>query len=236
MTYSQSNYSTTFSVLGSFYDLQVGSTIFKCRNLLKISRLNTSKSNIDAIFIMLNPGSALPQNHQYQPIKYNLSSYTNSSNNYHFPINLIPAIPDNVQYYVMDIMDSKNWNNVNIINLSDLIDTSSENFSKTTHPNFKSLSNNIKTNNIHSIFYRDFSELLSLGITNENIPKIACWGTDKSSDLTTAALSFFYNNSIYLKGLSKNNTGIFKNYNDVDYYYLKPKNGPSILPKLLPII
>ena len=47
---------------------------------------------------MLNPGSALPQNHQYQPIKYNLSSYTNSSNNYHFPINLIPAIPDNVQY------------------------------------------------------------------------------------------------------------------------------------------
>lgn len=181
MTYSKSNYSNTFTVSGKFYDLQVSSTTFHCRSLLKISRIN--------------------------------------------------KIKDNVQYSVMEIMDNKHWNTVYIINLSDLINSSSDKF-QSDHISFKNNANST-LENIHSIFHRDISELLSLSILNEEIYKIACWGVDQPKDLTLKAFLFFYDKQINLKGLSKNN---IKFANDIDYYYLNPKGKPSKVSELLQII
>lgn len=232
MTYSRSNYQATFSVLGSFYNLQVGSTIFECRNLLKISRINKTNTAIDAIFIMMNPGSAVPASKNPNIPIYNLSQLNAqllSSNLINLP--LIPVIPDKVQYSVMEIMDAKNWNNVCIINLSDLINSSSDEF-QDDHINFKhSVNSNLE--NIHSIFHRHVSELLSLDILNEKIYKIACWGIDLPKDLTLKAFLFFYDNRITLKGLSTNNINFA---NDIDYDYLTPRGKPSKVPELLQII
>lgn len=234
MTYSKSNYSNTFTVSGKFYNLQVSSITFPCRSLLKISRINKIENNndINAIFIMMNPGSAVPTSKNPNIPIYNLSQLNAqllSSNLINLP--LIPAIPDNVQYSVMEIMDNKHWNTVYIINLSDLINSSSDKF-QSDHKIFKNNANST-LENIHSIFHRDFSELLSLSILNDEIYKIACWGVDQPKDLTLKAFLFFYDNQINLKGLSKNN---IKFANDIDYFYLNPKGKPSKVSQLLQII
>lgn len=102
--YNINNYSSIFNVYGSFYTLTINSKHFDCRNLLKISRKRKycniyDNNKVDAIFTMMNPGSAAPLKEPYKYPNYNLNNYTSPSNTYSFAINLIRAKPDNVQYW-----------------------------------------------------------------------------------------------------------------------------------------
>lgn len=224
--YNNSNYINTFAVYGSFYNFKIDDFIFNCRNLLKISRNSSVSQNIDAIFIMMNPGSGYPLDIN-SVANYDLSNYPNISNNCTFPINLFPAHPDDVQYFVMEIMDLKVWNNIYVVNLSDLIDPNSNTSFKIKRRKFRSLLYNTNSMDIHSIFSRDDTELLSLGILDSTITKISCWGRNNPKYLTNPAVTFFNLNKILLKGLPKSDKNIH------NYYYLKPRGRSSIVSSLI---
>ena len=230
--YNINNYSSIFNVYGSFYTLTINSEHFDCRNLLKISRKRKycniyDNNKVDAIFTMMNPGSAAPLKEPYKYPNYNLNNYTSPSNTYSFAINLIRAKPDNVQYYVMEIMDFKKFNNVLIVNLSDIIDSDSKSFLSKVK-SFRKITPKI-INNIHSIFSRNNLESYTLKL-NLITPNIACWGRSNPKYLTTPAISFYNRNNILLIGIP------FSDVNNHKYYYLKPRGGASIVPILLPHI
>ena len=230
--YNINNYSSIFNVYGSFYTLTINSKHFDCRNLLKISRKRKycniyDNNKVDAIFTMMNPGSAAPLKEQYKYPNYNLNNYTSPSNTYSFAINLIRAKPDNVQYYVMEIMDFKKFNNVLIVNLSDIIDSDSKSFLSKVK-SFREITPKI-INNIHSIFSRNNLESYTLKL-NLITPNIACWGRSNPKYLTTPAISFYNRNNILLIGIP------FSHVNNHKYYYLKPRGRASIVPILLPHI
>lgn len=230
--YNINNYSSIFNVYGSFYSLTINPNTFDCRNLLKISRKRKycsiyDNNKVDAIFTMMNPGSATPLKEPYKHPNYNLNNYTRPSNTYSFAINLIRAKPDNVQFYVMEIIDFKKFNNVLIVNLSDIIDSDSESFLSQVRL-FRSITPNI-INNIHSIFSRNNLECHKLQL-NLITPNIACWGIGNPKYLTTPAISFYNSNNILLIGIP------FALVNNHTYYYLKPRGGASIVPILLPYI
>lgn len=230
--YNINNYSSIFNVYGSFYTLTINSKHFDCRNLLKISRKRKycniyDNNKVDAIFTMMNPGSAAPLKEPYKYPNYNLNNYTSPSNTYSFAINLIRAKPDNVQYYVMEIMDFKKFNNVLIVNLSDIINSDSKSFLSKVK-SFRNITPKI-INNIHSIFSRNKLECYGLQL-NLITPNIACWGTGNPKYLTTPVISFYNRNNILLIGIP------FSHVNKHKYYYLKPRGRASIVPILLPHI
>lgn len=230
--YNINNYSSIFNVYGSFYTLTINSEHFDCRNLLKISRKRKycniyDNNKVDAIFTMMNPGSAAPLKEPYKYPNYNLNNYTSPSNTYSFAINLIRAKPDNVQYYVMEIMDFKKFNNVLIVNLSDIIDSDSKSFLSKVK-SFRKITPKI-INNIHSIFSRNKLECYGLQL-NLITPNIACWGKNNPKYLTTPAISFYNINNILLIGIP------LSQVNNHKYSYLKPRGKSSIVPNLLPYI
>lgn len=229
---NMTNYPQIFNVYGSFYTLKFKSNTFYCRNLLKISRKRKycsiyDNNKVDAIFTMMNPGSATPLKQPYRYPNYNLSNYTNPSNNYSFQIKLIHAEPDDVQRYVMEIMNYKKFNNVLIVNLSDIIDSDSKSFLSQVRL-FRKITPKI-INNIHSIFCRNNSESYTLKL-NLITPNIACWGRSNPKYLTTPVISFYNRNNILLIGIP------FSHVNKHKYYYLKPRGRASIVHILSPHI
>jgi len=101
-----------FEVKASFYRLKVGSELLLCRNHAVINRKgHTSQGQPDALVIMANPGSCKPADPFYEPpiIQSNYEK-----------LPYVLANTDPTQYQLMRLMKLMNWNEVSIINLSDL--------------------------------------------------------------------------------------------------------------------
>lgn len=50
----------TFHVLGSFYKVQTEGEIFNCRSQAKLIRKGVQTDDLDAIFVLVNPGGCKP--------------------------------------------------------------------------------------------------------------------------------------------------------------------------------
>ena len=118
----------SFSVLGHFYDIEIAGKVFPCRSVLEIiyNAEETEASEVpDAVVIMMNPGSSRPLDMSYIPKCYSVSDVLGGG----WSRELIPARPDNAQYQLMRLMLLKKWKHVRVLNLSDLRNGNSGNFS-----------------------------------------------------------------------------------------------------------
>lgn len=117
-----------FSVFGHFYDLEIDGQVFKCRSVLEIvskSIVSITGSTPCSVVVMMNPGSSKPASNSYIPKKYSVSQITSE----YWEKEIIPTKPDNAQYQIMRLMLLKGWKHVRILNLSDLRNGNSGNFS-----------------------------------------------------------------------------------------------------------
>lgn len=118
-----------FEVWGHFYDLRIGRKVFNCRSSLEIvskENENSSAETADAVVIMMNPGSSVPRDKNYSPIQFSRDDIFSSN----WEKEIVPARPDNAQYQIMRLMMLNGWNRVKVLNLSDLRNGDSGEFSK----------------------------------------------------------------------------------------------------------
>ncbi|ELA7328519.1 hypothetical protein Q9X94_004711 [Vibrio alginolyticus] len=119
---------TKFSVYGHFYDLKIKNEIFKCRSVLEVvskSVVEISSSKPCAVAVMMNPGSSKPLNADYVPKAYSIDQIISSS----WEKEIVPTRPDNAQYQIMRLMLLNKWKHVRVLNLSDLRNGNSGDFS-----------------------------------------------------------------------------------------------------------
>lgn len=165
-----------YIVLGKFYKLKYrDGDIKECRSILEIflhsTYINLKRTNkIDAVFIMMNPGSGKPKESYNQTIIDIKKMKTNEIDK----IKLVETDPDNTQYQVMRIMREKKWKYVRVINLSDYRNPSSEKF-------YNIIKEAIVYDKkfIHSIFSEDrIKELDNIFNSDKDFKVIVAWGVD----------------------------------------------------------
>lgn len=103
-----------FKVEAKFYYSQVGENRHLMRREAKISRVGATQSNIDAVFVMINPGSCSPD----VPVE-NVEA---------IKAPFVLAKPDATQYQLMNLMERKAWNVITLVNLSDICEGNMKNF------------------------------------------------------------------------------------------------------------
>lgn len=111
-----------FEVLAHFYSVDVrGSDSIRCRSVLEMRRRSLpSGSAVDAVVIMMNPGSSRPVvEEEVLVAPARLAAMEDT---------LKPAVPDTTQYQIMRVMHYMKWGHVRVINLSDLRDSKSDSF------------------------------------------------------------------------------------------------------------
>ena len=217
--YGFHNYEETFIVEGNFYNIRYDSeNIVKCRNLLRIKRSNCI-NKIEQTFVMMNPGSSRCKCDNIP--EYSIENIVKNG----IPLKLKIATPDNVQFYIMEIMDQMNWDIVNIINLSDIREPSSKLFKDKVSKLREEFKNSA---DIHSIFYNNRKDLNNL--INGSDYVICSWGTGSLRGLDKKAVTFFNSNNIEVLGNRKGGKRSNK------YYYLKPRYSHSIVNDLVSII
>lgn len=194
-----------FDVFGSFYNINLGNNrIIMCRNSLEIfSRkivIESSpiiyKSIPNAVFVMLNPGSAQPVDNLYKIPEYQV----NQLNYQLLKNNMVRTKPDRAQYQIMRVMKYKKWDCVRVINLSDIREANSDKFIE----QYQIFENQTRTD-IHSIFsYKRHNERERYALNfDENIPIILAWGINpKYIHLATNCLINIKGRNI--KGISAN--------------------------------
>ena len=217
--YNSHNYKETFIVEGNFYNIRYDTeNIVKCRNLLRIKKRNCI-DKIEHTFVMMNPGSSyctcanIPE--------YSIKDIEENG----IPLKLKIATPDNVQFYIMEIMDQMNWDTINIINLSDIREPSSKQFKNKVSNLRKKFKDSA---DIHSVFYENRNDLNNL-INGSNYV-ICSWGTGPLRGLDKKAVEFFNSKDIEILGKRKGGKRSNK------YYYLKPIYSHSIVSDLVSII
>lgn len=159
-----------FSVYGHFYDLEINGQTFKCRSVLEIvskSSDSVSGSTPCAVVVMMNPGSSKPENFAYAPKKYTVSQIASGN----WEKDIIPARPDNAQYQIMRLMLLQGWKHVRILNLSDLRNGNSGQFSI----DFQKASS-LDATNPHSLTNKQRQREL-LDYCSQSKTVIAAWGT-----------------------------------------------------------
>ncbi len=115
-----------FDVTGYFYELDLNNIIFKCRNRLDIKSKEYIESTApDIIVVMMNPGSSKPKNTDYIEHRCSVSNIDSLIGQ-----EMVETKPDNTQYQIMRVMLEKGWNYATVINLSDLRNGNSGEFSK----------------------------------------------------------------------------------------------------------
>lgn len=119
---------TKFSVFGHFYGLKIGTKVFNCRSVLEIvtkSIENITCSAPCAVVVMMNPGSSTPLDGHYKPRIFTPVEITDR----YWIKEIIPTKPDNAQYQIMRLMLLQGWSHVRVLNLSDLRNGNSGDFS-----------------------------------------------------------------------------------------------------------
>jgi len=141
---------------------------------------------VDAIFIMMNPGSSAPEDKE------------NDNKD-----KMVKTKPDKTQDQVMAVMEAMDWKNVRVLNISDLRNARSKEFYKLLREVAK-----IPSGEKHSIFSisrkDDLEELWTL---KDNAPVIATWGVDDDLDaLIAQCMKFFKEKGIEPIGWLKSGT------------------------------
>lgn len=203
-----------FIALGHFYTLKYSNyQTVNCRSDLEI--INRSllvdnakrllEENVEAIFVMMNPGGSKPIIEQENVVSVSGIQSMEAS--------LTEARPDPTIYQVMRVMLHKNWNHIRILNLSDIISSKSDSFFYKWEK-FKKL----EQSDIHSVFFPTRSEELThkLNLKNDK-PIILAWGVDEN----IASLIKLAQN--HLMGL-KNVIGFSKFGSNNKFYHPLPPN------------
>ncbi|HSI66429.1 MAG TPA: DUF1643 domain-containing protein [Planococcus sp. (in: firmicutes)] len=100
-----------FSTEAAFYKLETNGITHVCRSRAAIHRTGHQWDRADALFVLLNPGRCLPVDGEDA-----ISLLTGKADN----LPLLPATPDNTMHQLMRLMERRNWNLVEIINLTDI--------------------------------------------------------------------------------------------------------------------
>ena len=115
-----------YSVFGHFYSIRLdpGEQI-DCGSVLEIASGHFQSNDllsdpVDAVFIMMNPGSSRPLGGEVQVVSADDISKIN--------VSLVPAKPDTTQYQVMRLMHRFGWQHVRVLNLSDIRQPKSSQF------------------------------------------------------------------------------------------------------------
>lgn len=192
--------------------------MIECRDVLFINKNGDKQKKEDATFIMMNSGSSEPKDEKYEIPEYTIKQVIKNG----VPEKLVPTKPDEVQYYVMKLMDDMNWNKVKVINLSDIRDANSDSL-KCKICEFEKTQS--KYNKIHSIFSKERS--LNKNIIDKSKPVVCSCGVDNPNYLTECAIEYIKNNDIELIGKKKET---------LDYFYLNPRGGTDICEDLAQIL
>lgn len=189
-----------------------------CRSVLEIferdSYDNLKDSNkIDAVFIMMNPGSGKPMKDYTQQCKSTSQVKTGELDK----IELVETDPDDTQYQIMRVMKKKEWKYVRIINLSDYKNPQSKSF----YPMIKE-SMPYDSEFIHSIFSKQRNQEINNIFTADNKFKlITAWGVNtKLHKLIKLALE--NNNLIERVGYNK---VTYKTKKKFYYYHPLPRKS-----------
>lgn len=158
-----------FDITGSFYELEINNVIYKCRNRLDIkSKENINTNQPDIIVVMMNPGSSKPIDNEYIEKRYTVSNLNNLITS-----KLIETKPDNTQYQIMRLMLERELNHAIVLNLSDLRNGKSGEFSKIfnslsiidySHPD--SILNDLRKKEFDSIIENYSQEYILVGWGN----------------------------------------------------------------------
>jgi len=184
-----------FDVFGHFYDLEIGDRVFNCRSVLEIvskSEEDLAASTPHAVIVMMNPGSSKPLSSDYTPKKFSTNQIMSDS----WKKEIIPTQPDNAQYQLMRLMLLKGWQHVRILNLSDLRNGNSGNFSIEFQEAEK-----LDPSNPHCLTHKDRHIELRKYCSESQIV-IAAWGSTEV--LKESAKSFLHDISI-VRGLPLKN-------------------------------
>lgn len=148
-----------------------------CRNVADIYDKNYKKSNMNvnlkpqALIIMMNPGEC-------EPLDKNFIIPNMTINELYEASKVEPATlckPDRAQYQIMRLMDIKRWEQIRILNLSDIKCSNGDEFKKL----FKVLLQKDKLN-LYSIFSTmRTDEKNNLFQISNNAPVIFGWGVDE---------------------------------------------------------
>lgn len=163
----------TFAVSAKFYYSMVGEEKFLMRREAKIVRIGHEQEEIDAVVVMINPGSCKPT-----------GEVTSQSAK---DAVLMIAKPDQTQYQLMNLMERKAWNVLVIVNLSDICEG---NMSK-----FRNIESKFQQVNLpHSVFQdenaKDCQSLLS---SAKNV--IFAWGESTTAKRLSEQFGLFKNGS-----------------------------------------
>lgn len=182
-----------FAVYGHFYSLEINRTAFSCRSVLEITSKSEglqTQATPNAVVVMMNPGSCRPVEPDYTPRLNTVSEVTSPT----WEKILVPARPDNAQYQIMRLMLLKEWKHVRILNLSDLRNGNSRDFSLDF-----ATANSLDPSSPHSITHT--GRLQELKRSCLGVPLvIAAWGTNEV--LRQMAESFL--SKIRVRGISLN--------------------------------
>jgi hypothetical protein len=147
-----------FEVEASFYNVRTNDLVFECRSQARIKRKGTLKDEYDAVLVLCNPGSC----------KSSLSPQELDPRKDKIPFGL--AQSDQTQEQVMRLMELRRWDQVNMVNISDICSGNIDDF----RFKLKNAKNALFT--YHSIFSKERrNELLQVIELNKG-PVIAGWG------------------------------------------------------------
>ncbi len=175
-----------YEVLGHFYSLDFpwGERV-ECRSVLEIAapramaehssdRAVLGERRPDAVCIMMNPGSSRP----LCDVDTVISPRSITTLARQAETSLVPTRPDITQYQVMRLMHYCTWNHVRILNLSDMRDPKSGNFTR----RYARLEKE-EMGGVHSIFSRERSEELNRRLGKDRkVPVICAWGVSPDLD------------------------------------------------------
>ncbi|EMY8533559.1 DUF1643 domain-containing protein [Bacillus paranthracis] len=158
-----------FAYFGHFYELFLGNYTVRCRSVLEIVRVKegvNQESAVDAVVIMMNPGSSEPSNEGNPVERIDIENFVMDFNSR----KLVRTIPDLTQSRITKIMDYKNWNHVRVLNLSDIREKKSGELSKKIREFEKK-----NLSMVHSIFSPQRKKE-RFNLISREVPVIVAWG------------------------------------------------------------
>ena len=161
----------TFEVSAKFYYSVVGEEKFLMRREAKIVRMGHGQEEIDAVVVMINPGSCKPTGAVTSQMAKEAIS--------------VSAKPDQTQYQLMNLMERKAWNTLVIVNLSDICEGNMS--------NFRNIERKFRTAKLpHSLFQdenaKDCQTLLSIA---KHV--IFAWGESSTAKRLSEQFGLFKN-------------------------------------------
>lgn len=207
-----------YIAFGRFYILKYDSGEKRCcRSILEIFKRSECSSlndtnKVDAVFIMMNPGSGEP----IGKYKYQCKSISQVKDGELNKIQLVETDPDDTQYQIMRVMRIMKWEYVRVVNLSDFRNPKSEDF-------YKMIKEALTFDGefVHSIFSNSRKqEINTVFKSDKKFKVITAWGVNtKLSKLIKLALE---NN--YVDARVGNNKTTYKKKKNFYYYHPLPTN------------